>query len=148
MTSKTFRAVSLHNNERGNSRGLEGKKGARKSNSAKVASTKNACRFRLNIFWDKSGYYIQKGSGCTIHCKHMGRYPRDIPTSIHEGGTKFVHCLCLDDEQGKEVVSAISSCSQSGCRPGNQSRRSSSPDGIRPNITREIYLHLQNVALT
>eukprot|EP00977_Amphora_coffeiformis_P025362 scaffold19351_cov108-Amphora_coffeaeformis.AAC.1 len=36
MTSKTFRVVSLHNNERGNSHGLEGKKGARKSNSAKV----------------------------------------------------------------------------------------------------------------
>eukprot|EP00977_Amphora_coffeiformis_P017749 scaffold5885_cov201-Amphora_coffeaeformis.AAC.27 len=42
MTSKTFRADSLHNNERGNSHGLEGKKGACKSNSAKVASTKNA----------------------------------------------------------------------------------------------------------
>eukprot|EP00977_Amphora_coffeiformis_P008550 scaffold1933_cov165-Amphora_coffeaeformis.AAC.18 len=36
MTSKTFRGISLHNNERGNSRGQEGKKGARKSNSAKV----------------------------------------------------------------------------------------------------------------
>eukprot|EP00977_Amphora_coffeiformis_P010740 scaffold2517_cov97-Amphora_coffeaeformis.AAC.4 len=35
MTSKTFRGVSLHNNERGNSHGLEGKKGACKSNSAK-----------------------------------------------------------------------------------------------------------------
>eukprot|EP00977_Amphora_coffeiformis_P015719 scaffold4700_cov87-Amphora_coffeaeformis.AAC.1 len=84
MTSKTFRGVSLHNNERGNSRRLEGKKGARKSNSAKVASTENACRFRLNIFWDKSGYYIQKGSGCTIHCKHMRRHSRDIPTSIRQ----------------------------------------------------------------
>eukprot|EP00977_Amphora_coffeiformis_P004769 scaffold1029_cov194-Amphora_coffeaeformis.AAC.1 len=74
MTSKTFRGVSLHNNERGNSRGLEGKKGARKSNSAKVASTENAC------------------SGCTIHCKHMHHHPRDIPTLI-PSGRNYVHSV-------------------------------------------------------
>eukprot|EP00977_Amphora_coffeiformis_P022886 scaffold11726_cov107-Amphora_coffeaeformis.AAC.1 len=53
MASKTFRGVSLHNNERGNSRGLEGEKGACKSNSAKVASTENGkyivvCRMLLS----------------------------------------------------------------------------------------------------
>ena len=85
----TYRGVSLVNNARGNSRGQDGKKGPRKSNSGKVGLCEDACRFRFNIFWDANGYYIQKGSGQTVHCKHMRRHPKDIPTSIRQFSTNL-----------------------------------------------------------
>ena len=87
------RGVSLHNNARGNSRGLDGKKGPRKSNSTKAAMSQDTCGFRLNIFWDANGYYIQKGSGFTMHCKHMRRHPKDIPTSIRQYSAKLKETL-------------------------------------------------------
>ena len=99
----SHRGVSLHNNARGNSRGLDGKKGPRKSNSTKADSSLNACRFRLNIFWDANGYYLQKGSGCVTHCKHMRRHPKDIPISIRQYPVELKNTL---GELSKGMITA------------------------------------------
>ena len=84
--AQQYRGVSLHNNDKGNSRGLDGKKGPRKSNTSKAGSEGETCKFRLTVFWDYKGHYVQRGAGHTIHCKHMRRFPKDIPLSVRRWG--------------------------------------------------------------
>ena len=84
--AQNFRQVTLHNNQKGNTRGSDGKKGPRKSHSTKAITTRDTCKFRITVFWDSIGYYIQRGVGYTIHCQHMRRFAKDIPLSVRRWG--------------------------------------------------------------
>ena len=83
-----YRGVSLHNNDKGNSRGVDGKRGPRKSITSKAVHDGDTCKFRLAVFWDSQGHYVQRGAGHTIHCQHMRRLSKDIPLSVRRWGDK------------------------------------------------------------
>ena len=55
--AQKHRNVTLHNNQKGNTRGSEGKKGPRKTHSTKALTTGETCKFRITIFWDAKVLY-------------------------------------------------------------------------------------------
>eukprot|EP00977_Amphora_coffeiformis_P027850 scaffold34651_cov146-Amphora_coffeaeformis.AAC.2 len=63
MTSKTFRGVSLHNNEKGNSRGMEGKKGLTRVIQPKLHQPKTHVGFDLISFRTSVGIKYKKVLG-------------------------------------------------------------------------------------
>ena len=76
------RNTSLHNDHRGNSRGLDGKRGPRKCVTNRPLCNKDTCSFRFNVFVDLHGFYVKRNAGTTKHCNHMKRSPQDIPIKL------------------------------------------------------------------
>ena len=74
--------VSLHNDKKGNSRGVDGKKGPRKNVTTRALQNEDTCSFCFDIFVDMYGFYVKRSSGSVTHCNHMKRLPADIPIKL------------------------------------------------------------------
>ena len=76
------RNISLHNDKRGNSRGIDGKKGLRKVVTNRALKNEDTCSFQFDIYIDMHGFYVKRSSGSVTHCNHFKRMATDIPTKL------------------------------------------------------------------